>query len=216
MAGEAESDSARLVFHDTPRGLTVSEFRVAIDSINNAYEFLAIGTLPGYDSYPISSRVAPRIHSRLAKQDELRVTTLQYGSPFDVLLHGVPWLMGGLGVYLGYGVQQVIKDGGESIANLMNIRGNIRSKRAKNEADIADNQLRKARAEKSLEALRNSDRSGGGGDSADIPGQHTTPVLTAAEEELERVVYTDQLIRREVSKVIGIAGPPHVVPQEAG
>ena len=101
MTDLVESDSARLVFRDAPPSLTVSELRATLDGINNAYEFLAIVSLPGYEAYPLSDRVSPRVHSRLARPDELRVTTLAFGSPLDLLMDGVPSTLWLLGAYLG-------------------------------------------------------------------------------------------------------------------
>jgi hypothetical protein len=198
-----ESDSARLVFGDTPPGFTVSEFRAAIDGINNAYEFLSIGVLPGYEQYPLSDRVAPRIHSRLAKPDELRITSLTYGSPLDLILHGVPFIVPAVASLLGGGIGlAVLKDGGDSLASWLNVVSNVRSKHAKFQADAAEDRLRRARNEKALEALRTTDRGGRGDDQASVQLDSLPSVAR------DNVDITTFLVEREVTKVIRVAGRP--------
>jgi hypothetical protein len=157
MTDMPEPRSPRLIFRDAPQGLTVAEFRTTIDSLNNAYEFLSIGIVPGYEGYPLSDRVSRRVTSRLIEPDELRITALTYGSPLVLALQSyVPYVIEGLATFLGgVGFQHILKDGGDGLATLLNLRTNVRSKNAKFKAEIAKShaetvayQLEQARSEK--------------------------------------------------------------------
>jgi hypothetical protein len=205
MTDIVESDAAHLIFRSTPPGFTIAEFRATIDGINNAYEFLSIGVLPGYEDYPLSDRVAPRIYSRLAKPDELRITTLTYGSPLDLVLNGYPLILGAIGSFLGgVGAKTVLKDGPEIIANWVNLRANIRSTHAKSEADEAEDRLRQERAEKTLEAQQNTGHGGGRGDERTAPPDTLQPI------ERDNVTIVTTVVQREVTRVIRVAGIPDI------
>jgi hypothetical protein len=205
MTDIVESDSTHLIFENTPPGFTIAEFRATIDGINNAYEYLSIAVLPGYEDYPLTDRVAPRIHSRLAEQDELRITALTYGSPLDLVLNGSPLILGAIVSFLGgVGAKIVLKDGPEIIANWVNLHANIRSKHAKFEADEAEDLLRQERAEKTLEAERNTGRGGGRGDEEIAPPDALQPI------ERDNVSIVSTVVQREVTRVMHVVGRPEI------
>jgi hypothetical protein len=167
---------------------------------------LSIGVLPGYDDYPLSDRVAPRIYSRLAKPDELRITSLTYGSPLDLILSGVPYVVGGFATYLG--AKGALTDTVDGVADVLNLRAHIRSKHTKLEADTAHNQLRQARYEKSLRELKNINRGGRDPDKkyAPLPEDTRSPI----ERELHHVETAGFLLEREVTRVRRVAGIPDI------
>jgi len=212
MTEIVEPDSAHLTFENTPPGFTVAQFRATIDGINNAYEYLPIGVLPGYEDYPLSDRILPRVYSRLAEQDELRITTLTYGSPLDLSLIGDPLVLGAIkallvgvgGVGGAIGAKTVLKDGHEIIANWVNLHANIRSTQAKLGADEAEDRLRQERAEKTREAQKNIGRGGGRGD------EPTTPQDTLQPIERDNVTIVTNVVQREVTRVTKAVGRPEI------
>jgi hypothetical protein len=112
----------------------------------------------------------------------------------------------GLATYLGIVAKGVLQDGGDGIANLVNLRANVRSKRTKFDADAAENRLRQARSEKALEALRNTERGGGGRDKGTV----APPDTPSIEWERDRVETVSFLVQREVTRVIKVAGSPDI------
>lgn len=223
MTDMPEPRSPRLIFRDAPQGLTVAEFRTTIDSLNNAYEFLSIGIVPGYEGYPLSDRVSRRVTSRLIEPDELRITALTYGSPLVLALQSyVPYVIEGLATFLGgVGFQHILKDGGDGLATLLNLRTNVRSKNAKFKAEIAKShaetvayQLEQARSEKTLEAIRKSSKAyrrpvdRRQDNNQDAPPAVKTPLRIEAERE--QVEMAGDLVQHEVKTVIRIAGIPEI------
>ncbi|MGE2689072.1 hypothetical protein [Mycolicibacterium pulveris] len=215
MTTVAQSGSTRLIFREAPHGITIAQFRAAIDGINNAYEVLAIASLPGYENYPLTDRVAPRVHSRLIAHDELHLDAISFGSPLDLLLQGLPYVLSALTGYLGGSVKGVLKDGGDSLANLVNLRENARSNKEKykadavrHTADAAEHQLRLERAQRSLEALRATGRGGAGGHSTEALPQ---PADYYEEAPIDTLGLADDLVKGQLKKVTRVAGAPEVL-----
>lgn len=55
-------------------------------ALNDAYELVAVATIPGYEGAYVPTQLRPRRRTRLAPEDQLRVAKLSYGSEFQVLL----------------------------------------------------------------------------------------------------------------------------------
>lgn len=55
-------------------------------ALNDAYELVAVATVPGYEGAYVPTQLRPRRRSRLAPEDQLRVAQLSYGSELQVLL----------------------------------------------------------------------------------------------------------------------------------
>ncbi len=71
-------------------------------ALNDAYELVAVATVPGYEEAYIPTQLRPRRRSRLAPEDRLRAAQITYGSELQVVLSTaldlVPAAAGGLAV----------------------------------------------------------------------------------------------------------------------
>ncbi|WP_139360119.1 hypothetical protein [Mycobacterium sp. D16Q16] len=183
-----------------------------MDGINNVYEFSAIDILPGYELYPITNRVAPRVHSRLIPDDELRITTLNYGSPLDLVLGGDPVVTAAVAGSLAWVGKELLKDGAKNAIEFLSFPARLRARQAALQAEASGAHLQDERNRKSLESLRDSERSRGESDPAttarkrypNIPWE----IETRSRESFE---ISNGLIRKEIHKVVRVVGPPTFV-----
>ncbi|MGL5442612.1 MAG: hypothetical protein ACRDDJ_09100 [[Mycobacterium] stephanolepidis] len=159
----------------------------------------------------------------MAEDDELRIHTLRYGSPFEILITGAADIVDTLAVSLSLSVplgwvgKEMLKDGGKNAVDLANIRQRVRTKRATLQADEAEARMRLERANKSLEALGNtaSSRSGENASWVHREAGHISERRSNGAREDDELI--ENLVSREIEKVTSVAGPADVhQPAESG